>query len=84
MNRVTIKSKETKSTVKAMVGQLYLRNEAGEVYILSSLYNDKYALVCLNDGYAWEHPSDTIEGAFASSKSDFKLVTNDKVEIEVV
>lgn len=82
MNKVTVKSQEIKPLNELKVGQLYSRED--EVYILSNLYDGNYALVCLNDGVAWDHLSNTIEGAFSEAKGEFQLITNDKVELEAV
>ena len=61
----------------------YYNNDTLNGKKFGKLYNG-YALVCLNDGVAWETPSDTIEDAFASSKDEFKLLTNETIEIETL
>ena len=56
-------------------GQFWFNREDEELYILT-LNNQKFHLVCLNDGFHWADPASTVDEAFDGQEHKFTLVTS--------
>jgi len=54
------------------VGDFFSLN--GEIFIIACTSCDKYALICINDGYRWTDEQSDINEVFGSQKNHFTQI----------